>query len=162
MKNNKFIIPFCCLLLWLSSETLNAQVVVVMNIKSPTVSLSKEQLKRIYLLDVTSLKTGINSNENIIVVDLKRKTDTTGKFYQTIIGLSHARVRLGWLGKILNGEVQSLPVKLSSDADVLRYVSENIGAIGFVKIASLDSNTALVKTIKIDGKNFKHPSYIIQ
>ena len=92
----------------------------------------------------------------------KHKSKTTKKFFNSVCSLSQSQVRLKWIGKMLNGDFQTLPVKLTSDAEILKFVSENPGAIGFVASENLGQLPEWVKVLKIDGKAIDHPKYRIQ
>ncbi len=112
------------------------------------------ELNRIFLGEITRWK-----KENVTLIDHKYKSNTTKNFFNRVCGLSQSKVRLKWIGKMLNGDFQTLPVKLASDAEILKFVSETPGAIGFVDSESLDHITDLVKVLKIDGKAVNDPKY---
>ena len=106
-------------LLLLSSVNLHAQIVVVVNSTNPTVSLSAIELRRIYLGDVTNWEKERGEGTDIILLDHRPRTQIATQFYKKVVGLSQSRIRLEWIGKLLNGRFHKLPVKLDSDTDVL-------------------------------------------
>ena len=159
MNKSRTFLLFCLLFLSLNSGKLYAQFVAVVNSENPINSLSMIQLRSIYLGEITTWEFDRKRSENIILVDYRQKTKSTEQFYKIVTGLSQSRIRLEWLGKILNGEFQILPVKLSSETDILKYISKNVGAIGFVDAESFNAKIYPIKAIKIGGKNFKDKNY---
>ncbi|MCH7754283.1 substrate-binding domain-containing protein [candidate division KSB1 bacterium] len=149
------LLPLICLSLNIGK--LHAQIAVVVNRDHPSESIKISKLNRIFLGEIIKWE-----NESITLVDHKHKSKTTKTFFNRVCGLSQSKVRLKWLGKMLNGDFQTLPVKLASDAEILKFVSENPGAIGFVKSQNLGRLHKLVKVIKIDGKPIDDPKYPIR
>ena len=156
---------FILLLLYLLSggiEKAHAQIVVVVNSENPIHSLSVVDLKRIYLIERTMWEFSDRGPVGIRVVAHNGKVGTASTFYNRVLGFSQARLRLVWLGKMLNGELHRLPLELASDADVLKYVQEDPGAITFVDAVNFDSSLESVKALRIEGKVFKDEAYPIQ
>ena len=152
-------IPALLLCLCFQSEGLYAQIAVVVNAKNPTDSLRIAQLTRIYLCQVTYWDFGDGRKEPVTLIDYRGHTKTVKEFYGTVTGLSQAKVRLAWMGKMLNGELQSLPVKLSSAQEVLSYVAKTPGAVAFIEVEKLDLDVHPIKIVKIDGKGIKNKAY---
>ena len=143
-----------------SGRNLNSQiVVVVVNRDNPVKSFSMTELKRIYLGDITHWQLNNENNADIILIDYKHKSKIATKFYKKVTGFSHSRVRLEWIGKMLNGEIQKLPVNLDSDDEILEFVSKNRWCIGFVSSSSFDSLMTSVKPVQINGKNYNERDY---
>ena len=157
MHRYRLFILLVLISLSLGIEKLHAQIAVVVNSNHHMESIAMAELNRIFLGEITRWK-----NENITLIDHKYKSNTTKNFFNRVCGLSQSKVRLKWIGKMLNGDFQTLPVKLASDAEILKFVSETPGAIGFVDSESLDHITDLVKVLKIDGKAVNDPKYSIR
>lgn len=154
MHRYRLFILLVLISLSLGIEKLHAQIAVVVNSNHHMESITMAELNRIFLGEITRWK-----NENVTLIDHKYKSNTTKNFFNRVCGLSQSKVRLKWIGKMLNGDFQTLPVKLASDAEILKFVSETPGAIGFVDSESLDHITDLVKVLKIDGKAVNDPKY---
>ena len=67
-----------------------------------------------------------------------------------------------WMGKMMNGELQTLPVALDTGKHILSYVSTNVGAIGFVEAEILNTDLASIKVVTIDGKSITDKAYPIR
>ena len=101
--------------LMLSNVRLYAQIVVVVNSNNQIDSLSLIELRRIYRAQTTVWEDEEGKGSDIILIDHKHKTRAARQFYRKVVGLSQTRIRLEWIGRLLNGELQSLPVKLASE-----------------------------------------------
>lgn len=145
--------------LMVSGRTLNAQIVVVVNRDNPVMSIGMTELKRIYLSEITHWRSNDVNNATIILIDYRHKSKIATKFYTKLTGYSHSRVRLEWIGKMLNGEIQKLPVNFDSDDDILKFISKNRWCIGFVNSSSFDSLMTSLKSVQIDGKNYNDKDY---
>ena len=148
--------------LMLSNVRLYAQIVVVVNSNNQIDSLSLSELRRIYRAEVTVWEYEEEKGSDIILIDHKHKTRAARQFYKKVVGLSQTRIRLEWLGRMLNGELQNLPIKLASEIEVLKYISQHVGAIGFVRVGQFNLSIGSVKAVKIDGKDFESKEYPIR
>ena len=146
-------------LFMMSGRNLNTKIVVVVNRDNPVMSFSMNELKRIYLGEITHWQSNDENNTVIVRIDYKYKSKIATKFYKKVTGLSHSRVRLEWIGKMLNGEIQSLPVNLDSDENILEFVSKNRWCIGFVSSSAFDSLMTSIKSVQINGKNYNDRDY---
>ena len=142
-----------------SGRNLNAQFVVVVNPDNPAKSFSMTELKRIYLGEITHWQLNDEDKAAIILIDYRRKSKIATEFYRKVMGLSHSRVRLEWIGKMLNGEIRSLPINLDSDDEILEIVSKNRWYIGFVSSSSFDSLMTSIKSLEINGLNYDDADY---
>jgi len=149
-------------LIVVSGRNLNAQIVVVVNRDNPAKSLSMTELKRIYLSEMTHWQSNDEDNAAVILIDYRHKSKIATKFYKKVTGFSHSRVRLEWIGKMLNGEIQRLPLNSDSDDEILELVSKNQWFIGFVSSDSFDSLMTSIKSVQINGKNYNDRDYPLQ
>ena len=117
------------------------------------------ELKRIYLAEITHWQSNDEKNNAIVLIDNKQKTKMALDFYSKVTGYSHSRVRLEWIGKMLNGEIQSLPINFDSDDKILEFVSKNRWSIGYVSTSSFRSLTNSIKSVQINGKNYIDRDY---
>lgn len=142
-----------------SGENLNTKIVVVVNRDNPVTSFSMIELKRIYVGEITQWRSNNENNAAIILIDYRHKSKIATKFYKKVTGFSHSRVRLKWIGKMLNGEIQRLPVNFDSDDDILEFISKNRWCIGFITSSSFDSLMTSIKSVQINGKNYNDRDY---
>jgi hypothetical protein len=93
------------------------------------------------------LKTGSRwpEGEQIQPVDLRFGSERREAFSKGILGRSAAAVRNYWQQRIFTGRGVP-PPEVSSDADVIRYVREHPGGIGYV---STQTDLAAVKVLAL-------------
>ena len=148
--------------LLLSNVGLQAQIVVVVNRDNPIDSLRLSELRQIYRAVESRWEYEQQDRTDIMLLDYRRKSKLVDSFYKQVVGLSRMRIRLLWVGKLLEGELDVLPIAVASETEMLKRISQNTGAIGFVSLAQFNSSGTLVKSIKIDGKEFKNKEYPIR
>ena len=140
----------------------SAQIAVIVNAKNPVESLTKAELRRIYLAEVIRWEFTADQTEDIILVDNRGEAEVGERFYKATVDMSPVKVRMKWLGRILNGELDSLPISMASERRLLRFVAQNVGAIGFVRAKDLDPRVTAIKALEIDGKGIGHKDYPIR
>ena len=129
-----------------------SQIVVIVNGKNPVESLSLVELRNIYTFETTDWRFPKIYSVPIHPLDYKENLEIVNDFYREMVGMSQWRIRLFWMGKLLNGEIQTLLETMLSDEKMIEYVSKNEGAIGFVTPKSFDPSMKSLKAVKIDGK----------
>jgi ABC-type phosphate transport system substrate-binding protein len=134
---------FTLSLLVLTLADINAQVVVV-NKGNPTTELSPGQTKLLYLRKVKRLWP--TTNKPIKPVDLKGANPVRAAFLNKVLGMTAAEVEQYFQQRqFANSE--SPPTEVQSEAQVIDFVAENDGAIGFVSEAVYEANKAKVKLL---------------
>lgn len=146
-------------LTFMSIENLPAQIVVIVNSQNPVTSVSLNALERIYTANVVQWESSDGSVRYITLLEYKQKSNFVERFFKTITGLSHAKIRLTWLGKMLTGEIQQVPKKCFSEKDVIEFVASNTGAIGFVDASMINKLPESVKVLKINDRNHAESDY---
>ena len=104
----------------------NAQVAVIANKSVPLEEISESILLDIYSGDIRWWENG----DPVVVFDLEQKTEVKTEFYN-FLGKSTSRMKSIWLKKMLSGEGEP-PEALKSEEEMLKIVSETVGAIGFI------------------------------
>ena len=104
----------------------NAQVAVIANKSVPLEEISESELLDIYSGDIRWWENG----DPVVVFDLEQKTEVKSEFYN-FLGKSTSRMKSIWLKKMLSGEGEP-PEALKSEEEMLKIVSETVGAIGFI------------------------------
>ena len=125
------------------SQALKAFVVIV-HADNPLRAIEREELSKIFLKRATKWPTGAVAAP----VDLNAKQAIRAAFTKSVHGKSVNAVRAFWQQQIFSGRDVPPPEK-GSDAEVLDYVKENPGAVGYV--AASMPLVAGVKTISIEG-----------
>lgn len=146
-------------LTFMSIENLPAQIVVIVNSQNPVTSVSLNALERIYTANVIQWESPDGSVRYITLSEYKQKSNFVERFFKTVTGLSHAKIRLEWLGKMLTGEIQQVPKKCFSEKDVIEFVASNTGAIGFVDASMINKLPESVKVLKINDRNYAESDY---
>ncbi len=146
-------------LAFISTNNLYTQIVVIVNSKNPVTSLTLEELERIYTANVVRWESVNDGEEYITLSDYKNKSDVVERFFKTVTGLSHLKIRLEWIGKMLTGEIQHVPNKSATEKDVIEFIASNKGAIGFVNASMINEFPESVKVLKINEKNYTESDY---
>ncbi|HUP58085.1 MAG TPA: hypothetical protein VM598_11575 [Bdellovibrionota bacterium] len=99
----------------------------IVNKDNPVTSLSAHDVADFFLKKQTRWPDGTP----VRFIDWKEGSPVRVTFLERIVGKSSREVELYWIGqKLYTGD--SAPVKVTSDALVVRFVSRFKGAIGFV------------------------------
>jgi ABC-type phosphate transport system substrate-binding protein len=113
---------------------------VIVHVSNPTKQLSKQELSQLFLKKVTQWK---DSNEAVLPIDLVDNSPVRQKFSERIHGRGVASIKAYWQKQIFSGRGVP-PEEKKSEEEVLKYVSENPGAVGYIADAT-----------KIEGSNVK-------
>jgi ABC-type phosphate transport system substrate-binding protein len=117
---------------------------VIVNKDNSISSLSKNQLKKIYTKKMTKWEDG----SKIKPIDLQKSSEVRSSFSDNVLKKSISAMRAFWQRQIFSGKGVPPPEK-KSDADVIEYVKNNPGAIGYV---SANANISGVKKITVKSK----------
>ena len=121
-----------------AEETLAFQVLV--HASNPIKQLSKQDLSQLFLKKVKQWK---DSNEAVLPVDLVDNSPVRQKFSERIHGREVASIKAYWQKQIFSGRGVP-PEEKKTEEEVLKYVAENSGAVGYIAEAT-----------KIEGYNVK-------
>lgn len=113
---------------------------VVVNPKNPTASVDRKFVEDAFLKKVSSWPDG----ETIKPVNLAVGSPTRRAFTTEVLGRSVEEVRRYWQQRIFSGR-DVPPLEVASDDDVIKYVLQHEGGIGYVSpSANLGSARILV------------------
>ena len=115
------------------------EVVVIVNGENPIEKLFPTEIRN-YWMKRGTFKAWTSTKAVVMPVDRKGQSPEKSLFYKKIISLSEADVESYFSAKQYQN-AENPPVKFSSDREIIDYVSENKGAIGFVNAASISSDT---------------------
>ena len=129
------------LALLLPAAAAAADYVVVVNASNPVGTLSRTEASRLFLRSSTQWASG----EHVKPVDLAKSSPIRAAFTKEILGRSMGAIDQYWTQSVFSGRAVPPPEK-HSDAEVLAYVREHPGAIGYV---AAGANTDGVKRVRV-------------
>jgi len=114
---------------------------IIVNNSNSIDSLSTLQITKLFLKEITQWEDGTT----VKPIDQVGESDTRRKFSKEILGKKVESVIHYWHRKIFAGKGVSPPEK-EADIEVIQYVKENPGAIGYV---GKNTETEGVKVVQI-------------
>jgi ABC-type phosphate transport system substrate-binding protein len=117
-----------------------AEVVVVVSASSPIAKLSASEISDVFLGKLTRLPNGTT----IVPLDQAEGSATREEFYLKFTGKSPAQVKAFWSKVIFTGRGRP-PRALASDAEVVRALRGNPGAIGYVERSAVDATARILR-----------------
>lgn len=128
----------------LFSLSLMAQesIAVIVNPKSGLESLAQKEVINLFLGRQKRLKDGLT----VSPVDLPQSDPTISRFYQLLVKKNVAEISAYWARLYFSGQAQP-PRKGESTEDVLNFVANNQGAIGYVETSKVDKRVKVVLTL---------------
>ena len=100
---------------------------VIISASNPTSSVSREDASKMFL----KKKTRWSNGAKVLPVDLKEDSDTRSAFSKAIHRKKASSIEAYWQQRIFSGR-DVPPPKMSSVEEVLMFVEQNPGAIGYV------------------------------
>lgn len=126
-------------LLVLFTPALQAAVAVITNLENQEIGLSKNQIAKIYLGKMKHYSNG----EKIKAVNLSKTSKTYKKFNKAIIKKSDAALNRYWSKLKFTGKGKP-PKTLASEREVIQWVANTEGAIGYVDGKYLNKSVNVV------------------
>lgn len=138
-KSANYIVVVIALLLmsFIPPTRVASDYAVIVNKDNPIANLTSGEAKLYFLRKLKSRWPGIN--KNIRPVTRKSKGSERDAFYTTILKMSDAEVD-NYFAERQFQNAEKLPDKVASDAEVISFVENEIGAIGFVSTKSLSAD----------------------
>lgn len=100
---------------------------VIVNSSNPLATMSRSEMAKVFLKKEERWKNGFA----ITVVDLATDHPARMAFSRAVLGKEPDAVEAYWRKLIFSG-MGSPPLKLASDAEVVAFVSKNVGAVAYV------------------------------
>jgi len=122
-----FIRAGMLLALLLPAAAAASDYVVVVHPSNPVATLSRTETSRLFLRSSTQWASG----EHVKPVDLGKSSPIRAAFTKEVLRRSMGAIDQYWTQSVFSGRAVPPPEK-RSDAEVLAYVRENPGAIGYV------------------------------
>ncbi len=120
-------------------QSIQAGVAVITHPGVKEIGLSKSKLAKIYLGKLRRFSNG----QRIQPVDLPKKSKERKKFYQTVINKSESQMNRYWSKRKYTGKGKP-PKLLNSAREVLKWVANNEGAIGYIDGKYLNKSVKVV------------------
>lgn len=118
-----------------------AEYVVIVNAANKATAVSKAELQRYFFRTATAWPGG----EACRPVDLPKESAARVAFTREVLGRTMTSLTQFWTLSVFSGRAVP-PTERRGDRDVVEYVRENAGAIGYV---SAGASTEGVKTVKV-------------
>ncbi len=123
----------------------SSSIVVIVNKENPVTTLSVSETKLYWLRKIK--KRWPDINKNIRPADYKSKNGAQTAFYANVLGLSATDVETYFTQKQYES-AEKPQDKFSSESELINFVADEVGAIGFVNASSLtDADKAKVKIV---------------
>lgn len=123
----------------LSSLSASDQVVVIVNPKSPTTSMTASQVADIFLGRKTTLPSGATA----AAVDQPPSSAVRDPFYLKVTGMNPPQVKAAWSRMVFSGK-GTPPKELASSVEVKRFVAANPNAIGYIEKSAVDGSIKVI------------------
>lgn len=124
------------------SGVAQAQVAVIVNPKSPTATMTADQVSAIFLGKSNTLPSGAAAQ----AADLPESAATREQFYSKVTGKQSAQVKAAWSRLVFSGKATP-PKELATAADVKKYVAANPDAIGYIEKSAVDGSVKVVLSV---------------
>ena len=115
---------------WVSPSAQAADIKVIANSSVKASEISSEELKRVFLIKMSSLDDGSH-----VEPVLERGGSTHETFLKQYLGKTDAALSTYYRSLVFTGK-GSMPKTLGSDAEVAAYVAKTRGAIGYVSASA--------------------------
>ena len=138
-----FLLISSLLLVSVSSTAIAEDILVVGHISSP--NMDKRQLQKIFLAKIRDLPNGVKAE----LVDLPEGDETRDAFYQHLVNRDDMQLKAYWSRLIFTGS-GSPPKVMDSSQEVIDFVAENPGAIGYVNASDIQANASVKILLKLE------------
>ena len=119
-----------------------AQVAVIVNPKSPTASMTAEQVSNIFLGKSNTLPSGSAAQ----AAELPESSATREVFYTEVAGKSAAQVKAAWSRLVFSGKATP-PKEMASSAELKKFVAANPDAIAYIEKSAVDGSVKVVLSV---------------
>jgi ABC-type phosphate transport system substrate-binding protein len=142
MMSNKTSSALFAVALLSCAAAAQAQVAVIVNPKSPTASMTADQVASIFLGKSNTLPSGATA----AAVDQPESAAVREQFYTKVTGKQAAQVKAAWSRLVFSGKATP-PKELASSAEVKKFVAGNPDAIGYVEKSAVDGTVKAVLSV---------------
>ena len=133
LKSMKLILAIACGALCLP---VLAEIVLVVNPKNPTATLTADQASQFYL--------GISNS--FAPVDHAESSPLRAEFYKKVTHKEPGQVRAIWAKLVFTGKGRP-PKEYASDEEVKKAVAADVNAIGYIDKSAVDASVKVVLSV---------------
>ena len=119
-----------------------AQLAVIVNPKSPTASMTADQVAGIYLGKSNTLPSGAAAAP----VDQPESAAVREQFYTKVTGKQAAQVKAAWSRLVFSGK-GTPPKEMANSADIKKFVAATPDAIAYVEKSAVDASVKVVLSV---------------
>ena len=116
----------------------NGELVVIINSGNPVVTMTASQVKLTYLRKIN--KRWKELNKNIVPLDRKSDNEMRKTFLKEILQLTSDEMSRYFTEREYQN-AEAPPLKFTTDNEIVDYVENNIGAIGYVSKSAVTGNS---------------------
>lgn len=116
---------------------------IVINAENPANTMRQDHIRRMFLGKVGSWSHGVK----VLPVDRSTPSAVREQFSSEVLGKAPRAVKSYWQQQVFSGRGVP-PVEMSSDAEVLSYVSRNAGAIGYVATDRVPKGVKILEVVR--------------
>lgn len=131
--NRSFLIALCFIIFLAPSVVLGADLTVILNKDVPAQSLTKEEVRSIFLGKKTKWDDGTK-----IIFFLIKSSKSQKAFLEAYVGKSPEQFEDYWLQNVFTGK-GVMPDTVENSDEMVKVVGRTKGSIGFVTIETSDS-----------------------
>jgi hypothetical protein len=119
-----------------AAASAGAELVIIVNPKSPAVTMSVDEVANVYL----------GKDPRFSPVDLPESAQARSEFYMKVAGKNAAQVKALWARLVFTGKMQP-PKEVASPGDALKFVADNDRGMAYVEKSALDNSVKTVLTV---------------
>lgn len=119
-----------------------AEIVVIVNPKSPMASMRPDQVSAIFMGKTGMLPSGASA----MPVDLPEGNTVRDEFYKKSSGKLPSQVKATWVRLTFSGKAMP-PKEMGSSAEVKKFVASTADAIGYIEKSALDGTVKAVLSL---------------
>ncbi len=118
-------------------------VAIIANKSNPSDSITVEESRKIFLGDRSTWANG----KKVVVVMRTAGTPERNAVLKTVYKMNDADYSKYFLQAAFTGKIQAPPKEVASAADMVHYVAQIPGAVGYVRAGEVDASVKVVLTI---------------
>ena len=120
-----------------------AEIVVIVNPKSPLASMTPDQVSAIFMGKTNTLPSGSTAAP----ADLPEGNAARDQFYSKAAGKSSSQVKATWARLTFSGKATP-PKEVPSAAEVKKFVAANPEAVGYIEKSAVDGSVKVVLVLE--------------
>lgn len=120
-------------------DTDDHELVVVVHLSTPTLSLSKKQLIDIYMGRFKTFPNG----DPVTPIDFKSGTDLKQRFYELLVGKSERKINAYWSRLLFSGRATP-PHQADSITEIQKLITEDKNSLAYLQASDVTQEMKIV------------------